>query len=228
MRLSLISIFYGLGPGPSGSVPSEADQLAIFRSLSSAERLPSNVARLVINGFMPVDQARAGAAELMSKVADADALIIDLRDNGGGDPDTVALVASYLFDTTPVHLNDLRLHDEGMTASSWTLRDVPGKRFGAKKPIYVLTSRQTISGGEELAYDLQSSHRAKVIGETTAGAANAGTVHALNARFAMFVPGASPINPFTKTNWEGKGVEPDVKVAAAQALDVAKKLAGAR
>jgi hypothetical protein len=223
-----LMIFYGQGAFPSGPPPSEADQLAAFRSMNFAEVLPSNIARVVINGFMPVDRARAGTAELMTKVADADALIIDLRDNGGGDPDTVALVASYLFDSTPVHLNDMRLHDEGMTAASWTLRDVSGTRFGAKKPVFVLTSGRTISGGEELAYDLQSAHRAKVIGETTAGAANAGSVHALNARFSMFVPGASPINPFTKTNWEGKGVGPDVKVPADQALDVAKKMAAER
>jgi hypothetical protein len=221
-------VFFGRGP-MMGPPPARDDVLASIRAanfgFAATERLESNIVRLAINGFVPVDYARDGVGELMTKVADADALIVDLRENGGGDPDTVAFVASYLFDSTPMHLNDMFLRDEGVTLPSWTLRDVTGKRFGAKKPVFVLTSRRTISGGEELAYDLQSIHRAKVIGETTAGAANAGFVHALNARFAMFVPGASPINPYTKSNWEGNGVEPDVKVASEGALDVAKKLA---
>jgi hypothetical protein len=226
-----LMIFFGRGP-MMGPPPARADVLASIRAVNfgfgAIERLEPNIARVVINGFVPVDYAREGVGELMTQVADADALIVDLRDNGGGDPDTVAFVASYLFDSTPMHVNDMFLRDEGVTLPSWTLRDLSGRRFGAKKPVFVLTSRRTISGGEELAYDLQSIHRAKVIGETTAGAANAGFVHALNARFAMFVPGASPINPYTKSNWEGKGVEPDVKVAADRAMDVAKKMASDR
>ena len=104
-------------------------------------------------------------------MADADALVIDLRDNFGGDPATVALVASYLFDTTPVHHNDLWWRDGNETSSFYTLREVPGKRFGPKKPVFVLTSHETISAGEEFAYDLQCLHRAVIVGEPTRGGA---------------------------------------------------------
>ncbi len=161
----------------------------------------------------------------MSRVADADALLVDLRENHGGHPATVALVASYLFDPAPVHLNDMFSHDDGSIQESWTLPEVRGARFGGKKPLYVLTSRETFSGGEELAYDLQCLHRAKVVGETTGGGANPGGPHELDDWFRIFVPEARPINPITKTNWERVGVVPDIPVPADVALKEAHRRA---
>jgi hypothetical protein len=191
------------------------------------ERLPGNVAHLVINGFLPAkdDEVRQGIAALMSQVADADALLIDLRENHGGDPATVALVASYLFDSTPVHLNDMYRRDNDSTTQFWTLRDLPGKRFGSRKPVYVLTSKSTFSGGEELAYDLQSLRRALVIGETTGGGAHPIAPHDLGDGFTILLPWGRPINPVTKTNWEQVGVDPDVKVPAPAALEEARSRA---
>jgi C-terminal processing protease CtpA/Prc len=160
----------------------------------------------------------------MSNVADADALIIDLRANHGGDPSTVALVASYLFDDQPVHLNDVIEHDSTMRMF-WTEPTVARKRFGGKKPVYVLTSGETFSGGEELAYDLQSLHRATLVGETTGGGANLTGAHTLDDWFVIGVPWARPINPVTKTNWEGVGVRPDVATKATEAMDEALRRA---
>ena len=188
------------------------------------EHLHGNIARVAINGFPPVARVRDAVAAFMSDVADADALIIDLRANHGGDPSTVALVASYLFDDQPVHLNDV-VERDGTTRAFWTQPTVAGKRFGGKKPVYVLTSAETFSGGEELAYDLQSLRRATLIGETTGGGANLTGAHTLDDWFMIGVPWARPINPVTKTNWEGVGVRPDVATKATAALDEALRRA---
>jgi hypothetical protein len=190
------------------------------------EHLEGNVAHLTIRGFPPVDDdQRVEVGRIMSEVADADALIVDLRGNIGGSPKTVAFVASYVFDSRPVHINDMYSRDTGTIQESWTLADVPGKRFGSKKPVFLLTSQQTFSGGEELAYDLKSLGRAKTIGETTGGGAHPVGPHALDEQFQIGVPSGRPINPITKTDWEGSGVVPDVKVPADSALEEAHRLA---
>jgi C-terminal processing protease CtpA/Prc len=155
----------------------------------------------------------------MSQVADADALVVDLRENHGGDPHTIAFVASYLFDAKPVHINDLFFADKHTTEQFWTLKDVKGARFGGKKPMYVLTSHATFSGGEELAYDRQALHRAPVIGETTGGGAHPSDLFDLDDWFHIIVPRARPINPVTKTDWEGVGVKPAVAVPSHTALE---------
>ena len=188
------------------------------------EQLHGNIARIAINSFPPLPRVRDAITAFMSDVADADVLIIDLRANHGGDPSTVVQVASYLFDDKPVHLSDV-VERDGTTRSFWTEPTVAGKRFGGKKPVYVLTSAETFSGGEALAYDLQSLRRATLIGETTGGGANLTGAHTLDDWFMIGVPWARPINPVTKTNWEGVGVRPDVATKATAALDEALRRA---
>lgn len=211
--------------------PSREQCLAWVRAnnfgFGSVERRPGNVAHVVIHGFPPLegDEEREGIANLMSPIADADALLIDLRTNDGGDPATVALVASYVFDEVPVHLNDMFRRDSGVTEQSWTVRDLRGKRFGSEKPVYVLTSRQTFSGGEEFAYDLQALRRATIVGERTGGGAHPATTYDVGDRFQISVPWGRPINPVTKTNWEGAGVVPDIETSASNALEEAHRRA---
>jgi hypothetical protein len=210
------------GPRPQSPKP---DFHGMTCGFGATERHKGNIARVVIEGFCDVDDVRDGIADLMSKVADANAIILDLRDNSGGDAHTVDLVASYLFDDKPVHLRDVVVRD-GTAGSSWTDPRVKGKRFGGKKPIYALISSQTYSGGESLAYELQSLHRATLIGEKTGGAANITRPSKLDDWFVMMVPVARVVNPITKTNWEGVGVRPDVAVSASAALDEALRRAG--
>jgi C-terminal processing protease CtpA/Prc len=156
---------------------------------------------------------------------DAKALIIDLRSNGGGDPFTVALVASYLFGDKPVHINSLYFRPANRTDDFYTDPNVSGKKFGASKPVFVLTSSRTFSGAEEFAYDVQTQKRATIVGETTGGGANPGGAVRLPYDLTVFVPTGRAINPITKTNWEGVGVKPDVPAAADDALDVALRMA---
>jgi hypothetical protein len=210
-------------PGPAGGVPPPPPPGFGFGPIN---RMAGNVAHLVLHDFVrDGEKVRQAIGGYMSQVADADALLLDLRQNGGGDPDTVVVVASYLFDDKPVHIHDIFWRDTGETSQFWTHAKVPGKRFGAKKPIYVLTSNRTFSGGEALAYDLQSLRRAVIVGETTGGGAQPAQPYPLNDGFVISVPCGRPINPVTKTNWEGTGVVPDVKVPAPDALTEAHRRA---
>jgi C-terminal processing protease CtpA/Prc len=115
--------------------------------------------------------------------------------------------------------------DTGSVEQSWTVSNPRGTRFGGKKPVYVLTSKRTFSGGEEFSYDLQSLRRAKVVGETTGGGAHPVAPHELDEMFTIMVPWGRPINPVTKTNWEGVGVVPDIAVASESALGEAHRRA---
>ncbi len=184
------------------------------------ERLDGNVGYIDLRGFMPAEVAGDTAAAAMNFVANADALIIDVRKNGGGAPSMVALLCSYLFGPEPKHLNDLYFRPENSTHQWWTLPYVPGKRFEGK-PVYVLTSKRTFSAAEEFTYNLKTQKRATIVGETTGGGANPGGMRVLTDHFIMFVPSGRAINPITKTNWEGTGVTPDIATTADLALKTA-------
>ena len=188
------------------------------------ERLAGNVGYLEFRGFMDPKAAARPVQAAMDFLADTDALIIDLRRNGGGSPDTVRLFCSYLFGSKPVHLNDLYFRSGNRTMQFWTLGRLPGKRY-LDRDVFVLTSKRTGSGAEECAYNLQNLKRATIVGDTTWGGANPGDVYRLNERFEAFIPEGRAINPYTKTNWEGTGVQPDVRVASEQALKTAHAMA---
>lgn len=189
------------------------------------ERLPGNVGYIAFDVFSDKEFIGRPMAAAMSFLANTDALIIDLRKNGGGSPLGVQVVCSYLFPAEPsVHLNSLYFRPDDRTDDFWTLKELPAPRF-VDKPVFVLTSSRTFSGAEECAYNLQTRKRATIVGETTGGGAHPGGSVPLTDHFTMFVPRGRAINPVTKTNWEGVGVIPEVSVAADQALDAAHKLA---
>ncbi len=188
------------------------------------ERLIGNVGYIKFNGFASPEAAEGPVRAAMDFVADTDALIFDIRQNGGGQPATVRLICSYLFGDQPVHLNDIYSRPDNRTEQYWTLRKVAGKRY-LNRDVYVLTSKKTGSGAEEFAYNLKNLKRATLIGESTWGGANPGGTVRLNDHFAAFIPSGRAINPITKTNWEGTGVQPDVAVPAADALKTAHILA---
>ncbi|QNB00311.1 S41 family peptidase [Massilia sp. Se16.2.3] len=192
--------------------------------VSKVENLPGNIGYIDLRSFDGLEYARPAIAAAMALVADADALIVDLRQNGGGDPNTVAFMSSYLFDKR-THLNDLYWRKGGRTEQFWTSNKVPGKKFGGKRPVYVLAGHDTFSAAEEFSYNLQQRKRATIVGETTGGGAHPGSVHRLHPHLSVFIPGGRAINPVSKTNWEGSGVTPDVPVAAADAPRTAVRLA---
>jgi Peptidase family S41 len=192
-------------------------------TIEAARTLPHNIGYLKFNAFPDAAVCGQTVAAAMTSLNRADAIIFDLRDNRGGYANMVALIATYLFDH-PTHLNDFYDRGENSTEQSWTLPPVPGNLL-ADKPAFVLTSPTTFSAAEGFAYDLKMLKRATLVGETTSGRGHMGMPHRIDDHFTIRVPGIRVINPISKTNWEGTGVEPDVKVKAADALTTAEKLA---
>jgi C-terminal processing protease CtpA/Prc len=187
--------------------------------VSKVERLDGNLALIEIETLWPPAIAAPAMSAAMILADGADGLILDLRRCRGGSPHMVAFVCSYLFGPEPLHLNDIyhRVPDE--THQFWTSSYVPGPRFGADRPVAVLTSAFTFSGGEELAWDLQELGRATLIGETTRGGAHPVDRFQIHPHLRVTIPTARSVSPRTGRNWEGVGVRPDVEVPASEALD---------
>lgn len=192
-------------------------------AFDKVEILQSNIGYIKFDGFMDPSFCGPTVVAAMGFVAHTDALIFDIRQNRGGQPAMVTLIASYLFDR-PTHLIDIYNRKEDSTTQNWTLSYLPGPRL-AKEPVFVLTSKQTFSGAEEFAFDLKNHKRATIVGETTGGGAHPVSGHPIADYLMIGVPFAKSFDPMTKTNWEGTGVAPDVKVSAEDALEAAEKLA---
>jgi hypothetical protein len=219
---------------PDPNVRSDPARMAQYRSdmarrncgFVKTERLAGNVGYLKFDFFADPDVCGPTASAAMTALAGVDALIVDLRENGGGMPSMVAYLCSYLFPGR-VHLNDLWVRSTNRTQAYWT-RDVPGKKLRDGVPVYLLTAARTFSGAEEFTYDLKMLKRATVVGETTGGGAHPVFTQEIDRHFTIGVPYARAINPISKTNWEGTGVTPDVKAPAAEALTVALRLIAER
>jgi retinol-binding protein 3 len=184
------------------------------------EQLPGNVGYVDLRMFHPAHVAGQHAAAAMNRLAESDALIIDLRKNGGGSADMVALLVSYLLEPERILVNTFVGRDGKVLGETWTTPDLPGRRFTGKD-VYVLTSSYTFSAAEEFAYDVKNLKRATIVGETTGGGANPIDMFRINDRFEASIPTARAMNPITRTNWEGVGVSPDVSVPAELALETA-------
>ena len=217
-------------PKDTGRRPTEEElkkrqrQLALRNyGFKKAERLGGGVGLLEFEVFMQPEEIGDTAAAAMNFLANSEAVIVDLRRNGGGSPEGVILLCSYFFDE-PVHLNSIYTRGTDTTRDFWSHPTVAGKKL-VGKDVYVLTSGRTFSGAEEFAYNMQSQKRATIIGETTGGGAHPTRGFRVTDHFSVGVPFARSINPVTKTNWEGTGVKPDVAVPADQALHAAHLLA---
>jgi C-terminal processing protease CtpA/Prc len=192
-------------------------------AFSKLEILNHNIGYIRFDAFLPPEFCGPTAVAAMNFLAHTDALIFDLRENHGGDPEMVDFIVSYLF-SQPTHINDLTNRHDNETHQFWTLPWVSGPRL-VDQPVYVLTSHETFSGGEEFVFDLKTQKRATIVGEATGGGAHPVRGMPAGDHFVMRVPFGRPINPVTKGDWEGKGVEPDVQASAADALVTAEKLA---
>jgi hypothetical protein len=226
-----LEVVYSRVPLPDRPLEPTPDGLARYRkaleqdncTFRKIEIAPHNIGYLKLDAFPDPSVCRSTATAAMASLNHVDAIIFDLRDNGGGSSMMVSLIAGYLFDH-PEYLYDPRVSP---TQQSWTLSPVPGNRL-ADKPAYVLISASTVSAAEQFAYDLKMLKRVTLVGETTRGSAHAGVWHRIDDHFGMGIPETRAINPYSKTDWEGTGVEPDVKVKAADALRTAERLAERR
>lgn len=184
------------------------------------ERLGGNVGYIDLRSFGPAEFAGPTAEAAMAFLANTDAIIFDLRQNGGGNPSMIQLIMSYLFEGERLHFNSFYDRPSDSMTYWYTLPWVRGKRMPTQE-VYVLTSRNTVSAAEEFTYNLKNMERATIVGETTAGAAHPvnqfGFGHAMYARISV----GRAINPYTNTNWEGTGIKPHIEVPVSQALNVA-------
>jgi Peptidase family S41/N-terminal domain of Peptidase_S41 in eukaryotic IRBP len=225
MHLELVHTQHALPERPPEPDP---ERLARYReamerqncNFEKVEILPHNVGYLKLNFFADLSVCQPTATAAMASMNHADAIIFDLRDNRGGFPGMVMFMAAYLFDHPEYFYNPR----ENTTLLSWTHSPVPGNLL-ADKPVYLLTSPTTASGAEHFAYNLKMLKRATLVGETTSGNAHAGAFHRLAEHFGIAITEIRPINPYSTSDWEGTGVEPDVRVKAADALERAQQLA---
>jgi len=212
--------------GPSSADMKKMKEAMKLRNagFSKIERLPGNIGYFRLDGFMDPDAGKAPLLATMMFLQNTDALIIDLRYNGGGTPLMIRDLCSYFFDETPVHLNSMYFRQGNRKEEFWTNKEVPGPRY-LNKDVYLLTSAFTFSGAEECAYNFQTQKRGTIVGETTGGGAHPGGMVPLADHYMIFIPTGRAINPVTGTNWEGVGVKPDVAVNADKALETAQELA---
>ena len=203
------------------TIERQAEDIRLNYGFHNVDRLKFNIGYIDLRHFAESPDVAKRMEAAMSLLGDTRAMIIDLRKNGGGSPDAVALLASYFHDKK-THLNDIYQREGNVTTEMWTNENVAGKKYGAKRKLYLLTSRETFSAAEDFAYAMKNNKRATIIGEVTGGGAHPGDVHRLNAHFMMNVPSGRSISPVTKTDWEVVGVQPDIKVSANDALNIAQ------
>jgi hypothetical protein len=191
------------------------------------ERLPGNIAYVELVSVANIDFSRAdsparrAADGALSLVRGADAVILDLRANGGGSPSMVGYLVSAFVEPGKDVFNVF--HSRGGTESERP--GVPYPEPMLSVPLYVLTSARTASAAEAIAYTLQTCGRAQVVGERSAGAANPGMMFRTPQGFAIFVSTGAPRNPLNGRSWEGDGVRPDTETSDAHALVRAQVLA---
>jgi len=213
--------------GGSGAKISNQALQAMKRNnfgFESVRILDGNIGYINLTSFVDPDYAGETAVAAMQFLSSSDAIIFDLRENRGGAGEMYQLLASYLFDEGPVQLNEIYWPKEDRLYQTWTLPHVPGKRFPNKK-VYILTSAHTGSAAEVFSYSLKHYERATIVGETTVGAANPVSPTKISDDFTLWLSKGKAKNPVTKTNWEGKGVQPNVKTSKELALNTAHALA---
>jgi tetratricopeptide (TPR) repeat protein len=189
------------------------------QGIEQVKTFDANIGYMNLTSFEPLEWSQPVLDAAMNLLHHADALIIDLRRNSGGNPATVQYLCSY-FINEPVLLNSFYWRRDNYTEEFWNLDQVGGKKR-PDLPLFILTGPFTFSAAEEFVYNLQAQQRVTVIGESTAGGANPGFTFQINPRFTIFIPVGRAINPLTGTNWEGRGVEPDIRIESSTALNVA-------
>ncbi len=184
--------------------------------------LDGNVGYLDLRDFFPLRWSAEPAVAAMSFLANCDAVIVDLRYNGGGEDTTVTFLLSYFIDsresTTTFSTRYSRFTDSYYQASTWPY--VPGKGLYSK-PLYVLISKSSFSGAEAFAFHLQTLRRATLIGERTRGGANPVEIQEIDGTYVVYIPSEKLVSSLARSDWEGVGVKPDIEADAAEALAVA-------
>ncbi|MGD9344908.1 MAG: S41 family peptidase [Candidatus Aminicenantes bacterium] len=190
------------------------------KGFAKLEWMEGNIGYLDIRRFYYFSDVRdmvIGAVEFLSN---ADAIIIDLRENGGGSGE---YLSSYFLEH-PTQLTSWYSREDDFLEEYWTFKDIGVERL-TDVPLFLLTSQRTFSAAESFAYDMKVRGRATIIGEPTKGGAHSVDLFKIEERFEIYIPTARAINPITGENWEGTGVIPDISVPSETALETAIELA---
>jgi len=187
------------------------------------EILNGNIGYLDLRAFHKSNEAFETAIAAMNFLSNTNSIIIDLRNNGGGEAEMVQLLTSY-FLKMGSQLNYIIRRYENTTDQNWTLPYVPGKRMLNTK-LFLLTSSNTFSAAEDFIYALKCQKRAVIIGEKTKGGGHPVDFFPILETFLLMLPTAKSYNPICKDNWEKIGIEPDIPVPAKEALSKAHILA---
>jgi hypothetical protein len=219
-----LNIFSPAGAPPPGGAAMPASEAGVTR----ADRLAGGIGYIEVVGFPPSQAFKPAVDRAMAALKGSRGLIIDVRRNGGGDPESVAYLVSYLvkqgLPLTTIISRIPKTRDFTRQNSSSTQTPISFDEV----PVYVLTSQNTFSGGEDFAYTAQALKRGTIVGEVTGGGANPTGPVDLGHGVIATIPFGRSENPITKANWEGRGVQPDVAVAASDELEVALQRAGTR
>lgn len=212
---------------PTDNTTTNVDPLKRIRDvnfgLNKVENLNGNIGYLNIAKFWADDiEGRETLKGALKFLRNSNAIIIDVRNCGGGSPETVKMICGYFLEKK-THLNDSYSRPSNKTTEYWTVPDTSFRDL-VKMPLYVLTSNGTFSAAEEFCYDLQNLKRATIIGEQTGGGAHNTFERPVVNGFVLYIPYGRAINPITKTNWEKVGVSPDIKVASSKALETAEMM----
>lgn len=192
--------------------------------IRDVERLDGNVGYFKFNKFLELQIAKPALVSAMELLTHSSAIIIDLRQNGGGFAQTTEFLLNYFLpDSTVIGSFTSKL--DNTTKELFISRDPSVKKFPADVSVYILTSKRTSSAAEAFAYTLQAFKRATIIGDTTNGEANPGYRFALNPEMYLMVPTSINTNAITKTNWQGIGVIPDIKITSQTAFIQAQAVA---
>jgi hypothetical protein len=217
--------FGGLGGGgargPDGPMTPRMEE-AVRKNfgLGRAEILPGNVGYLEITGFLAAPGFEEAIAAALRFLEHTDAIIFDVRRNGGGAGNMSDLLFSHFLPATPVPTVNVKSRIPEMNRQQTSLADVPGPRR-PDVPLWVLTSRGTGSAAEAFSFVLQNLGRATIVGERTGGAGHMVQMLPLVDGFVAGLSITRVSDPRTGREWEGVGVQPDIAVAPEQALAVA-------
>lgn len=211
-------------PPPDVIEKQKKEMLRMNGEIKKLEILDGNVGYMRVNAVPSLDVSKDAVSAAFAFLKNTDALILDNRGNRGGDPNTVAWYMSYLSEGAPYVVNKFH-HRKENRIQEFRTTDLGERSYGAKKPVFVLTSPNTFSGGEELTYNIKVFKRGVIVGEVTGGGANPTGQVPLVHNFLAVIPFGYAVNPITGSNWEGAGVKPDVEVPAEKALVEAHLLA---
>jgi hypothetical protein len=205
---------------------SNQEQIDRFREINfgfrKLENLDGNIGYLNLIGFPPTNMGSETAIAAMDFLANSNSIIIDLRENGGGEPEAVLFLASYFLEGG-ILWNTIEWPYRQTIDEFWTT-EVTGKKM-LDNDLFILISKDTFSAGEDFAYGMQCLNRATLIGETTRGGAHPTDGFSILDILVLSIPNGRSINPITKSNWEQVGVEPDIPIDAELAFDKACELA---